>query len=263
MQLRLIFRCRAAWTADGYDFNAVNLVATDLATVYDKDLSSIMLSITLTLLFRSLGAALLGILSDYFGRKWPLSANLWVLAGLQVATAHASGFSSFVAVRAIFGIAMGGIWGLAAAMSLENMPVEARGLFSGVLQQGYSLGYLIAAVINITLVRHTSEGYRAIFYFGAGFTGLVALLVMFIPESHIFVNAEGESAEKTPFRYKAAGFWRDLKQASRLYWKMFLYCIALCMGFNWMSHGSQGKQTKSCLFEKLVSSYAQIFTHPT
>lgn len=200
-----------------------------------------MLSITLTLLFRSLGAVIFGILSDCFGRKWPLSADLWILVGLQVATAYAGGFSSFIAVRAIFGIAMGGVWGLSAAMSMENMPVEARGLFSGLLQQGYALGYLIAAVINITVVPYTSEGYRAIFFFGAGFTGLIALLVMFIPESHIFSNADSENAAAPSFRYRAAGVWRDLKLASRLYWKMFLYCIVLCMGFNWMSHGSQGK----------------------
>lgn len=136
---------------------------------------------------------------------------------------------------------MGGVWGLSAAMSLENMPVEARGLFSGLLQQGYSLGYLIAAVINITLVRSTSEGYKAVFLFGAGFTGLIALLVMFIPESHIFANADLENAGRSSLRDKAASIWTDLKLASRLYWKMFLYCIALCMGFNWMSHGSQGE----------------------
>ncbi|KAJ5981882.1 hypothetical protein N7499_009061 [Penicillium canescens] len=229
----------AAWTADGYDFNAVNLVATDLATVYGRDLSSITLSITLTLLFRSVGAVLFGIMSDCFGRKWPLSADLWILAGLQVATAYVTEFSSFIAIRAIFGVAMGGIWGLSAAMSMENMPVEARGLFSGLLQQGYALGYLIAAVVNITAVRYTSEGYKAIFHVGAGFTGLVALIVMFIPESPIFVNDDGENAGQMPLRHKVAGVWRDLKLASRLYWKIFLYCIALCMGFNWMSHGSQ------------------------
>lgn len=207
-------------------------------------MSSITLSITLTLLFRSLGAVIFGIISDCYGRKWPLSADLWILAGLQVATAYVTNFSAFIAVRTIFGIAMGGIWGLSAAMSMENMPVEARGLFSGILQQGYALGYLIAAVINITAVRYASEGYKAIFHVGAGFTGLIALIVMFVPESHIFVNADGENADQIPFRQKATAVWRDLKVASRLYWRMFLYCIVLCMGFNWMSHGSQGKQTK-------------------
>jgi SHS family lactate transporter-like MFS transporter len=208
------------------------------------------------------GAVLFGIISDCFGRKWPLSADLWILAGLQVATAYVREFSSFIAIRAIFGVAMGGIWGLSAAMSMENMPVEARGLFSGLLQQGYALGYLIAAVVNITAVRYTSEGYKAIFHVGAGFTGLVALIVMFIPESPIFVNDDGENPGQMSFRHKVAGVWRDLKLASRLYWKIFLYCIALCMGFNWMSHGSQGKEIKSYFPRNVVSFYAQIFTHP-
>lgn len=178
-----------------------------------------------------------GILSDMFGRKWPLSINLWILAVLQVGTAYAPTYEAFIGVRALFGVAMGGIWGLSAAMSLENMPVEARGLFSGVLQQGYSIGYLIAAVINLTLVPATSEGFLAIFHFGAGFTALIALVVMFIPESHIYAKRGDE--EKVRFGPRVKNFIVDLKLAARQYWRMFIYCVVLSMFFNWMSHGSQ------------------------
>lgn len=229
---------RAAWTADGYDFNAVNLVTTQLSAEYDKPLTSITLSITLTLLFRSLGAAIFGIASDMYGRKWPMIIDLWILAALQIGTAHAATYAAFIGVRALFGIAMGGIWGLSAAMALENMPVEARGLFSGILQQGYSIGYLIAAVINIVAVPRTSVGYKMIFYVGAGFTGLVAAVEMFIPESRLFRAPENpEDRPKQGARMKS--FVKDLKLAARQYWKMFLYCILLSAAFNWMSHGAQ------------------------
>lgn len=230
----------AAWTADGYDFNSLNLVTTQLSDRYDKSLPSITLSITLTLLFRPVGAILLGVTSDMFGRKWPLVVNLWILAALQVGTAFADNYTAFVAVRSLFGIAMGGVWGLSAALALENMPVDARGLFSGILQQGYSIGYLLAAVINITVVPHSSEGYRAIFHVGAGLSALVGTVQMFIPESKIFAKTEDTSgvpqqSQSTRIRL----FLKDLHLVARQYWKMFLYCILLCTAFNWMSHGAQ------------------------
>jgi len=222
-----------AWTADGYDFNAVNLVSTELAKRYNRSLSAITLSITLTLLFRSLGALIIEMLADMFGRKWPLVINLWILAVLQIATAYAPTYGAFIGVRTLFGIFMGGIWGPAAAISLENMPVEARGLFSGLLQQGYAFGYLIAAGINLGAVPKTSVGYQIIFFVGAGFTALVAIAALVIPESPIYREQRASAKARYPL------FWKDFRLAARMYWRMFLYCILLCMAFNWMSHGAQ------------------------
>ena len=111
----------------------MNLVATDLSKAFDKPLTDITLPISLTLLFRSVGAFIIGMLADAYGRKWPLAVDLLILAILHVGTAYYGNFSAFIAVRAIFGIAMGGVWGLSAAISLENMHVDARGLFSGIL----------------------------------------------------------------------------------------------------------------------------------
>jgi MFS transporter, SHS family, lactate transporter len=230
-----------AWTADGYDFNAVNLVATNLSEVFDRPLTDITLSITLTLLFRSIGAFIFGMLADSYGRKWPLAIDLFILAVLQVGTAYAGSFQAFIGVRAIFGIAMGGVWGLSAAISLENMPVDCRGLFSGILQQGYALGYLIAAVINLTAVRYSGEGWKAIFHVGAGFTGLMAILVCIMPESKIYKDEEDIKG----WNERARAVGKDLKKAARQYWGRFLYCVILSMGFNWMSHGSQGTSSRS------------------
>jgi MFS family permease len=93
-------------------------------------------AVTLTLLLRSVGAAIFGIFADYFGRKYPLVINMWLLGALQIGTIYTQTFQQFLAVRALFGLAMGGVYGAAASMALESLPADARGLMSGIFQQG-------------------------------------------------------------------------------------------------------------------------------
>ena len=174
------------------------------------------------------------MLADISRQKWPLFFNL-VLSALQIATAFVPTCSAFIDVRALFGILMGGIWGLSVALTLENIPAEARGLFSGLLQQNYALGCLIAAEVNLGAVPSTKVGYQIIFFVGAGFTALIAIFALLIPESHIY--RDNKQITNTKSRY--AGVWKDLKFASHFYWKMVLYCVLLAMAFNWMSHGAQ------------------------
>jgi SHS family lactate transporter-like MFS transporter len=109
-----------------------------------------------------------GILSDRLGRKWPLVANLVLVSVLELSAGFVQTFHQFLALRSIFGIGMGGIWGLAASTALENLPVEVRGLASGVLQQGYAVGYLLAAVINLKLVPETHASWRSLFWTASG-----------------------------------------------------------------------------------------------
>ncbi|CAK7232857.1 hypothetical protein SCUCBS95973_008399 [Sporothrix curviconia] len=241
-----------AWACDGYDYNSVNLVATNLATVYNVDLTDITLSVTLTLIVRPVGAIIFGLLADMFGRKWVLSANLWILAVLQIGTAYAPTFGVFVGVRTLFGCAMGGIWGMAAALALENMPVEARGLFSVILQNGYAMGYVLAAMVNIVGVPNTQLGYKVIFFAGAGFTGFMAIVILFIPESAIYAkedigadgftaSAEGTSGMATGInpRKRVALFARDARLAARKYWRMFLFSVLFASVYNWETHACQ------------------------
>lgn len=119
-----------AWTMDGYDFHTVSLSVSRLAKFYGQHREHISTSITLTLLFRSLGAAIFGIAGDLYGRKYPMIVNLVIIAALQLATAYCATFDQFLGVRALFGIGMGGIWGLAASMGLEskhpNYPFPSR-----------------------------------------------------------------------------------------------------------------------------------------
>lgn len=250
-----------AWTMDGYDFHTVSLSLSRLAVYYGQHREHIATSITLTLLFRSVGAAIFGISGDLYGRKWPMIVNLVIIAALQLATAFCETFSEFLGVRALFGIGMGGIWGLAASMGLENMPMEARGLFSGILQQGYALGYLIAAVFNLYIVPGSPHSWKVLFYIGAGLTMAVAVARLFFPESRQFLEAKA-NREGPQGKQKVKLFLADGKKIMREYWKRALYAIVMMALFNCMSHTSQDmyptymQQTKG--FTPEMSSKATI-----
>ncbi|ODQ51814.1 MFS general substrate transporter [Saitoella complicata NRRL Y-17804] len=224
-----------AWTMDGYDFHTVSLSVSKLAVYYDTPRARISQSITLTLLFRSVGAAIFGIAGDLYGRKYPLFINMLIIAVLQVGTAYAHTFETFLAVRALFGIAMGGVWGLAASMSLENLPVECRGLFSGVLQQGYALGYLIASIFNLTIVPNCPHPFRALFYIGAALTALVGFLRLLFPESKQFLEAKAQGRQGG----HAKASMREARVQVRVHWRRCVYAVVLMAGFNFMSHSSQ------------------------
>ncbi|KLU92600.1 hypothetical protein MAPG_11545, partial [Magnaporthiopsis poae ATCC 64411] len=139
----------SAWTADAFDFHALSIQTVKLAKYYNTSKTDITTAITLTLLLRSVGAAFFGLAGDKYGRKWPMVVNMIVLGVLQIATIYCRTFNEFLAVRSLFGLFMGGVYGNAIAMALENSPVDARGLMSGILQQGYSFGYVCAACANL------------------------------------------------------------------------------------------------------------------
>ena len=151
MQGLLFFSGWLAWTMDAWDFFSVSLSVSRLVDQFDKSQTTVTTAITLTLLFRPLGAAIFGLISDRYGRKWPLVINLLIIAVLSLGTGFTDNFGSFLGIRCLFGIGMGGIWGLSTANALENMPPAPRGLFSGILQQGYAVGYLPVSYTHLTL----------------------------------------------------------------------------------------------------------------
>ncbi|KAF8889876.1 carboxylic acid transporter protein [Infundibulicybe gibba] len=183
-----------AWTCDAIDFYSVSLSIAALQDQFNKPVEDITTAITLTLLFRSVGAVLFGIFSDRYGRKWPLVFNLVLIAILELGVSFVQTFKQFLALRSLFGIGMGGIWGLASSTALENLPVEARGIASGILQQGYAVGCLLAAVINLTLVPATSAGWRSLFWTASGISLFAAFVHAAVPESEVFIRAR--AAEK-------------------------------------------------------------------
>lgn len=147
---------------DALDFFTVSLTLGDLAKTFGKSNADISWGITLVLMLRSVGAIIFGIAADRYGRKWPFVVNNILFIVLELGTGFCSTYKSFLAVRALFGIAMGGLYGNAAATALEDCPEAARGIISGMLQQGYAFGYLLATVFSRGLVNTTSHGWRPV-----------------------------------------------------------------------------------------------------
>ncbi|OBT48086.1 hypothetical protein VE00_01076 [Pseudogymnoascus sp. WSF 3629] len=227
-----------SWMADAFDFHALSIQTVKLADYYGETKTSITTAITLTLLLRSVGAAIFGLFSDRYGRKWPLVVNMIILGILQIGTIYSGEFSHFLAVRAVFGLFMGGVYGSAIAMALENCPVDARGLMSGILQQGYSMGYVFAACANLG-VGGSTDSWKTVFWIGAGLSIAAGLIRICFPESQQFIDAKKDGHKHiTP-----ADFWRDTRLMLAKEWKMVIYCIFLMVWFNFYSHTSQDSYT--------------------
>ncbi|KAF3767318.1 MFS general substrate transporter [Cryphonectria parasitica EP155] len=228
------------WTWDAFDFFTVSLTATDLAETFGKTVAEITWGITLVLMFRSVGSILFGIAADRYGRKWPFIVNNLLFVVLELGTGFCQTYQQFLACRALFGIAMGGLYGNAAATALEDLPEEARGLMSGILQQGYAFGYLLATAFSRGLVNTTSHGWRPLFWFGACPPILIIVYRLLLPETRVHqqresvrrtARTEGSSVSKT--------FLLEGKVALKRHWLLLTYLVLLMAGFNFMSHGSQ------------------------
>ena len=174
---------------------------------------------------------LFGIISDRFGRKWPLVANLVLIAVLELGSGFVNTYKEFLAVRSLFGIGMGGIWGLAASTALENLPVEVRGLASGVLQQGYAVGYLLAAVINLTLVPDTATTWRSLFWTASGLSAFSAFVRLLLPESEVFLRAKAaERARGGSTSKKTRIFLHETWEMLKRHWILCIYAVLLMTG---------------------------------
>lgn len=236
----LFFSGWFAWTCDGYDYFAVSLTVSRLAAQFGVTTSQITTAITLTLLFRSVGALIFGALADRFGRKWTLVANLVLIAVFELGSGFVNTYEQFLAVRALFGVAMGGIWGQAAATALENVPPEARGLLSGILQQGYAVGYLLGAVINLTVVPSSPYTWRSLYFIGAGFSLAAAILRAVLPESRQYLLAREEAREAgLTSKETSRAFLREVVNMLKTNWLRCIWAICMMTGFNFLSHGSQ------------------------
>ncbi|MCJ1339798.1 hypothetical protein MMC09_005090 [Bachmanniomyces sp. S44760] len=224
------------WTWDAFDFFTVSLTVTDLAETFDRSAADITWGITLVLMFRSVGSVIFGIAADRYGRKWPFVVNNVLFMVLELGTGFCQNYKQFLAVRALFGIAMGGLYGNAAATALEDCPSEARGLLSGMLQQGYAFGYLLATVFARGLVNTTSHGWRPLYWFGACPPILIIIFRLCLPETKSYrerqaVREANGNISKT--------FLAEGRVALKRHWLLLIYLVLLMAGFNFMSHGSQ------------------------
>lgn len=216
------------WTLDAFDYFLVVVVLRHVA----KDLHSTVLiatlAVTLTLVMRPVGALIFGWLADRYGRRVPLMVDVGFYSLIELLTAISPNITTFIILRAIYGIAMGGEWGLGAALAMESLPPQKRGLYSGILQEGYAVGNLLAGAVFGLLFTHI--GWRWMFVIGA----LPALLILYI-RSHV-----PESPAWTQMRAQRSHLTRaQLKTVMTKYWPLFLFSIFFMAAFNAMSHGTQ------------------------
>lgn len=226
-QRNTFLACFLGWALDALDFFLLTFVFSAVAQEFGRTIPEVAFTSMLTLMMRPVGALLFGMLGDRFGRRLPLMIDIIFYSVIELATAFSPNFTVFLILRALFGIGMGGEWGLGASLAMETLPAKARGLFSGILQQGYAVGFLLAAVVYALVFPHF--GWRGLFVAGA----TPALLVIFIrarvPESPAWERN----------RAKLAAAARPLSETIRTHWKLFLYTILLMTAFNCMSHGTQ------------------------
>jgi len=226
-QRNTFIACFLGWTLDALDFFLLTFVFVPVAHDFGKTIPQVTFGITLTLMMRPLGAFIFGWLGDRFGRRIPLMIDIVFYSIVELLTAFAPNFATFLFLRALFGIGMGGEWGLGASLAMESLPTHTRGLFSGILQQGYAFGFLLAAVVYWIVFPHF--GWRGLFVAGA----LPALLVIYIrarvPESPIWQR--NRASAKTP----RMGLWHFIREHGLL----LIYAALLMTAFNYMSHGTQ------------------------
>jgi SHS family lactate transporter-like MFS transporter len=212
------------WTLDAFDFFLVIVTLPAIAHEFGQSIPRVAATITVTLAFRPVGAFLFGLMADRYGRRIPMMVDLVFYSVIEVLSGLAPNFTTFLVLRALFGIGMGAEWGVGASLAMEKVPPRWRGMLSGFLQEGYAVGYLLAAVCSFLVFPRF--GWRPLFFLG----GLPALLALFV---RVRVK-ESAVWEKTRHRT-----WVDLIGGIVSEWRTFLYLVLLMTMMNLASHGTQ------------------------
>jgi SHS family lactate transporter-like MFS transporter len=212
------------WTLDAFDFFIVVVTLTAIGKEFHVSDAEMAKTLAVTLAFRPIGALIFGVLADRYGRRIPLMINLVFYSALEVASGMATSYTMFFWLRALFGIGMGGEWGVGATLVMEKAPVRLRGVLSGLLQEGYATGNLLASVAYFLIFPHW--GWRPLFFIG----GLPALLAIFVrmrvKESEVWQRTRHHD-------------FKSLIRAIVSQWRLFLYLTLLMACMNGVSHGTQ------------------------
>ncbi|QPG73090.1 hypothetical protein FOA43_000395 [Brettanomyces nanus] len=246
-----------AWTVDSMDFFCVSVCVSDIAKDLNTGVQNITWGITLVLMLRSIGAVIFGYCGDRWGRKWPLCVCYFLFVVLEIGTGFVTNLSQFLAIRSLFGIAMGGCYGLAAATALEDAPQVSRGFLSGIFLPGYSLGYVLATAF-FRAFETTSFTWKALFWFSAGPPFLLLLWRLTFGELDYFKEMQeakrshnlrvkqvkesrelGEQTANDDEGLTEITFSSELKETFRTEWPLMIYLVLMLSGTNFMSHGSQ------------------------
>lgn len=212
------------WTLDAFDFFILVFVLKHIAEEFHTDVSAVSVAIFLTLAMRPVGALLFGLASESFGRRAALMADVLMYSVFEFLTGFSTGLIMFIVLRAFYGIAMGGEWGVGASLVMETVPEKARGIVSGILQAGSPSGYLLASIVFFLLF--PVIGWRGMFFVGA----LPALLVLYIRR-----NVEESPAFLKRQQQRRRPFLSVLRENIPL----FIWAVLLMTAFNFFSHGTQ------------------------
>lgn len=232
------------WTFDAFDFFVLTFVIEDVARAFGRTRPDIALTITLALATRPIGALVFGMMADRFGRRLPLMINVVFYAAISVLSGLAPTYQIFLILRMLFGVGMGGEWGVGASLALESVSPKWRGLFSGLLQEGYSVGYLLAALafravyVPVHAV-HPDAAWRVLFFLG----GLPALLSLFI---------RAKVREPEAWREHRTD-WTTYRRSILRHWPRFLYLVLLMAMMSFMSHGTQDMYPTFLLRQRLYT----------
>ncbi len=213
------------WTLDAFDFFIVTLCSDHIAATYGVTRADITWTITLTLMMRPIGAFIFGLLADRYGRRRPMMINLVFYSSLSVLSGLSPTYHAFLICRMLFGIGMGGEWGVGASLAMEKVPPRLRGLLSGLVQEGYAFGGLLASAMYF-LVYPRFHQWQPLFWMG-GLPALLAFYLRFnVKESVVWQKSKQDS-------------WGNLGTALLSHWKMFLMMFVLMLMMNLSSHGTQ------------------------
>jgi SHS family lactate transporter-like MFS transporter len=211
------------WTLDAFDFFVLIFVVSAIARDFGRSIPAIALTITASLAMRPVGAFVFGILADRYGRRYLLMANIIFYSLMEILSGLAPNYKIFFICRLLYGIGMGGTWGVGASLAMESVPGKWRGMVSGLLQEGYAAGNILAAICYYTVFPHW--GWRPMFFIG-GIPALITLLIC----SRVR-ESEAWHASRTD--------WGTYRAAISNNWRLFSYVVVLMAMMNFMSHGTQ------------------------
>lgn len=211
------------WTLDAFDFFVVVFVLSAVAKGFGRSIPAIALTLTVTLAMRPVGAFAFGLLADHYGRRLVLLANVAFFSLMEVMSGLAQSYTQFFLLRLLYGIGMGGNWGVGASLAMESAPPKWRGILSGLLQEGYALGNVLAAIAYYTIFPRW--GWRAMFFAGAA-PGLVTMLLCLRVQ-----DPQAWQESRTD--------WTTYRRAIFKNSRLFLYLVALMAAMNFISHGTQ------------------------
>ena len=222
-QRRAFIASFLGWSLDAFDYFVLVFVIPEVANAFGVSVERVTYALFLTLALRPVGAFVFGLLADRFGRKPVLMADIIFYSAVELLSGFSPNLTVLLILRGLYGIAMGGEWGVGASLAMESIPEKSRGVLSGLLQQGYAFGYLLAALVGVFVLPHL--GWRWMFFIGV----LPALVVLYIRA------AVKESPAWTRTRARGLQIWPAISAN----WRLFLYVIVLMTAFNFMSHGTQ------------------------